>query len=264
MTRAKDMAPQKAIRAPLCVLVLIVIFLVLQGLLSFSDRNFATMLLVSFGLFPARFFAEGLGGLPGGIMQGLFNLLSYGFLHGGWSHCLVNSVWLLAFASPVAQRMGTRRFLLLYMLCVAFAGFGQVLVSSPAAYLVPVIGASGGVSGMMGAAARFAFSDTSWLNPQAAMQRRRLLPLRAVPRRRPVIVFVLVWLGLNLIFGLLGPLGLLVGMASPDDAPVNIAWVAHLVGFFTGLLLIGVIDKPPLSASGGPGNVDYGEWKKPF
>jgi hypothetical protein len=42
---------------------------------------------------------------------------------------------------------------------------------------------------------------------------------------------------------------------------VNIAWVAHLGGFFAGLLLIGLLEKPPLSASGGPGHVDYGEWK---
>jgi hypothetical protein len=34
-----------------------------------------------------------------------------------------------------------------------------------------------------------------------------------------------------------------------------------LGGFFAGLLLIGLLEKPPLSASGGPGNIDYGEWK---
>ena len=64
---------------------------------------------------------------------------------------------------------------------------------------------------------------------------------------------------MNLIFGLLGPLG----MATPDGSPANIAWVAHVVGFFSGLLLIGLFDKPPLSASGGPGNVDFGDWKDP-
>jgi membrane associated rhomboid family serine protease len=70
-------------------------------------------------------------------------------------------------------------------------------------------------------------------------------------------MFIGIWLVMNLAFGLLGP----YGMASPDGAPVNIAWIAHLVGFFTGLLLIGFLEKPPLSASGGPGQVGYGEWK---
>ena len=51
------------------------------------------------------------------------------------------------------------------------------------------------------------------------------------------------------------------GMADPGGSAVNIAWVAHLGGFFVGLLLIGLLEKPPLSASGGPGHVDYGEWK---
>jgi hypothetical protein len=39
-----------------------------------------------------------------------------------------------------------------------------------------------------------------------------------------------------------------------------VAWQAHLGGFFAGLLLVGWFENPPLSPSGGPGNVDYGEW----
>ena len=54
-----------------------------------------------------------------------------------------------------------------------------------------------------------------------------------------------------------------LGMGTPDGAPTSIAWVAHMAGFIAGLLLIGWFDKTPLSPSGGPGNVDYGDWKKP-
>ena len=122
---------------------------------------------------------------------------------------------------------------------------------------IPIIGASGGVAGLMGAAARFAFSDVRWLDPNAQEPRRRLLRLSEVPRRRPVVIFIAVWLIMNLSFGLLGPYGL----ADPSGTAVNVAWVAHLGGFFAGLLLIGLLEKPPLSASGGPGHVDYGDWK---
>ena len=81
------------------------------------------------GLFPARFFAEGLNGLPGGLGQGLVTLVSYSFPHGGWSHCILNMVWLLAFGAPVAQRLGTRRFLLLFVLCIVLAGLGQIMAA---------------------------------------------------------------------------------------------------------------------------------------
>ena len=148
--------------------------------------------------------------------------------------------------------------MLLFVLCIVLAGLGQIMVAPRADWLIPIIGASGGVSGMMGAAARFAFPDTRWLSPQAARAARPLLALRDVPKRRPVIMFIIIWLVLNLIFGLLGP----GGYAAPDGQPANIAWVAHLAGFFTGLFAIGLFERLPLSASGGPGNVDYGDWKK--
>ena len=76
-------------------------------------RRDALVLIVEMALFPARFFAENMGGLPGG-RAGVFSLVSYGFLHGGWSHCLINLVWLLAFGAPVAHRLGARQFLALY------------------------------------------------------------------------------------------------------------------------------------------------------
>lgn len=256
---APEPAQEPALRAPKSVLVLLGLMLAIQAYISFGSQQDFVRLLVDYALFPARFVAPGLGGLPGGMAHGVANLVSYGFIHSGWTHVILNSVWLLAFGAPVARRMGTRRFLILYFLCLVLAGLGQVLVTPSGSYLVPIVGASGAVSGMMGAAARFAFPDARWLNPSIADNRRRLLRLREVPKRRPVMVFIIVWLVINLSFGLLGPLG----FASPDGSPVNVAWVAHLVGFFAGLLLIGVIDRVPLSASGGPGNVDYGDWKKP-
>jgi membrane associated rhomboid family serine protease len=246
------------LRAPAIILWLCALYLLVQLVMATSGPGSQNFFLVHLGLFPARFFAEGLNGLPGGLGQGLVTLVSYSFLHGGWSHCILNMVWLLAFGAPVAQRLGTRRFLLLFVLCIVLAGLGQIMVAPRADWLIPIIGASGGVSGMMGAAARFAFPDTRWLSPQAARAARPLLALRDVPKRRPVIMFIIIWLGLNLIFGLLGP----GGYATPDGQPANIAWVAHLAGFFTGLFAIGLFERPPLSASGGPGNVDYGDWKK--
>lgn len=248
---------QPILRAPPVVLVLLGLFLVFQLIAEFGGRAMFIEMVVALGLFPARFFAEGLGDLPGGWVQGVINLFSHSLLHGGWTHMILNSVWLLAFGAPVAKRLGPRKFIFLFMVCVMAGGLGQIYATSYEGYLIPIIGASGGVAGLMGAASRFAFSDVRWLDPHAQEPGRRLLRLSEVPRRRPVVLFIAIWLIMNLAFGLLGPLG----MADPGGAPVNVAWIAHLAGFFVGLLLIGLLEKPPLSASGGPGHVDYGEWK---
>jgi membrane associated rhomboid family serine protease len=248
---------QPILRAPPVVLVLLAVLFGFHALAVFGGGALQVELVVALGLFPARFFAEGLGGLPGTWVQGVITLFSHSLLHGGWTHLILNAVWLLAFGAPVAKRLGPRKFIFLYMLCVMFGGLGQIFITEFSGYLVPIIGASGGVAGLMGAASRFAFSDARWLDPNSQQTGRRLLRLSEVPKRRPVMLFIAIWLIMNLSFGLLGPYGL----ADPGGAAVNIAWVAHLGGFFAGLLLIGLLEKPPLSASGGPGHVDYGEWK---
>ena len=247
-------AREPAFHVPRIIVFLAVIILTFQLIMQFAEGPLSLMLTVEMALFPARFFAENMGGLPGGLGQGFFSLVSYGFLHSGWSHCLINLIWLVAFGAPVARRLGARRFLALYLACIVAGGLVQILSADEEAWLVPIIGASAGVSGMMGAAARFAFPEGRWLDLATTAQRRRLLPILDVPKRPPVMMFIGVWVVINVAFGLAGHL--VAGTMS-----ANIAWQAHLGGFFSGLLLIGLIEKPPLSPSGGPGNVDYGDWK---
>ena len=256
---------RRALRTEPVVLLLIAAFVLFQLWMYFGSHAVRVETIVALGLFPARFFEAGLEGLPGGGLHGAVSLITYSLLHGGWAHCLINAVWMLAFGTPVAQRLGWKRFVFFYALCVVLAGLVQVAATSRAGWLIPIIGASGGVSAMMGAAIRFAFSPAPEAPPQPLafpapaeyMRRRRLLPIREALTHRPVVIFIIVWVGINLIFGLLAP----AGMATPDGRPIGIAWQAHLGGFLAGLLLIGLIDRMPLSPSGGPGNVDYGRWQ---
>ncbi len=163
--------------------------------------------------------------------------LTYSALHADWTHCGVNCLWLLAFGAPVARRFGSVRF---------FALFAVTAIAGAAAHwaahrfdLAPVIGASASVSGAMAAATRFIFQPGAPLGLGAGAPgddtfRRPAAPLSKLfvdPRALP---FLLMWFGLNLLFGLISaPLGITQG---------PIAWEAHVGGFLAGLLLFLLFD----------------------
>src|SRR5690606_4202114 len=98
---------------------------------------------------------------------------------------------------------------------------------------VPVIGASGAVSGMMAAAARFGFSvDRHSSRPAFSGPR---LGIREMASRRNTMVFLIVWLVVNLVAGL--------GWLTPSGGAA-IAWEAHIGGFVAGLVGILFLDRP--------------------
>src|SRR4029453_12245902 len=71
------------------------------------------------------------------------------FLQRSWSHILGNMLYLLIFGDNVEDRCGHARFVLFYLLCGFAAGAGQILMNSDS--LIPTIGASGAIAGVMGA-----------------------------------------------------------------------------------------------------------------
>jgi membrane associated rhomboid family serine protease len=105
--------------------------------------------------------------------------------------------------------------------------------------LAPMIGASAGISGMMGAAARFVFqpggSLDMWHGDRDGADRVPAAPLLVALRNPRVLTFLGAWFGLNLLFGL-GWVSFL------GDENQNIAWEAHLGGFIAGLLLFSAFD----------------------
>lgn len=156
--------------------------------------------------------------------------VSYTFLHGGFTHLAVNMVWLAAVGTPLANRIGWQRFLVFWVVCgAAAAGMHYVLHPTDD---IPLVGASGAIAGMMAATPRYLFRvDRFSSSPAYAGP---LLPLTTALRSRQVLLFVAIWMGGNLLIGLLGAPGV----------SNSIAWEAHVGGFLAGFILLGLFDRP--------------------
>lgn len=151
-------------------------------------------------------------------------------LHAGWMHLIINMIWLAAFGSPLANRLGIVRFVLFWCFTVAVSLLFHFL--SRPQDIIPVVGASGAISGMMGAAARFGFrTDRRGDKPNFVGQPLTLLQTL---QTRQVLIFLGVWLAINFAAGA----GLDV---SGSDG--SIAWEAHIGGMVAGLLGIGLFDR---------------------
>ena len=202
-----------------------------QAFPSLLDMN--TFIALAF--VPARYVIEVAGGWPGGRLASFTSVITHQLLHGDWLHVLLNSAWLLAFGTPIARRAGHTGFLLVMILSGICGALLFALVHP--GERVPLIGASGGVSGLMGAVFRFMFSE----GPGGFARIREnpgTLPLMGLwtALRTPQVQLVVgIWLIINLAFGLFGET--LTGGA-------GIAWEAHLGGFLFGFLCYGAFERP--------------------
>lgn len=152
--------------------------------------------------------------------------ITYAFLHGSFAHLAVNMIWLAAFGTPLANRLGNLRFLLFWIVTgLAAVGLHYVLHPLDQA---PLVGASGAISGMMGAAARFGFR-ASKVTGRSSFDGPLLL-IADVFRSRTVVTFLAVWMVTNLAIGLIG---------FAPGAGDRIAWEAHIGGFAAGFFGIG-------------------------
>ncbi len=90
--------------------------------------------------------AQQLGLVPADLS--LYTLITYQFLHGGWGHIIGNLVFLFLLGFTVEKALGPGRFLIAYLLCGAMSGL--VFTAFSAGSYVPLVGASGSISGLMG------------------------------------------------------------------------------------------------------------------
>ena len=139
------------------------------------------------------------------------------FLHGGWMHLIGNMWFLWLFGNNVEDSMGHLRFIAFYLLTGLAAALGQVIVSPDS--IVPMVGASGAISGVMGA----------YLVLYPRVKVYTLVPI--------FIFFTSIALPAWAMLGYWFVLQLLSGFFSPGDMG-GVAFWAHIGGFIAGVVLI--------------------------
>jgi membrane associated rhomboid family serine protease len=145
------------------------------------------------------------------------------FLHGGWGHLLGNMLYLWIFANNIEDRLGHVRFALFY-LAVGLAAAAAQILPDPASP-VPMIGASGAISGVLGA--------YMLLFPHARVL--VLIPLGFMFLHRIRAVWLLgIWFAMQILSASFG-----------SATAGGVAWWAHIGGFIAGFVLALPLRRPP-------------------
>jgi len=210
MIPLKDINPSRSI--PIANLTIIVacsaVWLYEVSLEEYGFNDF----IYNFGLVPVEVFSK-----P-------YQLFTHMFLHGSWLHIIGNMWFLWVFGDNVEDRLGKFKYILFYVL----SGFGAAVIQSLVSFLtgavhVPMVGASGAISGVLGA--------YLYLFPHA-----RLLALVPVFffltfMELPAVFFIGMWVFIQIINGLI---------TLPFASMGGVAWFAHIGGFFVGYKLVRV------------------------
>ncbi len=185
--------------------------------------------IASFALIPRRLFYPDT--VAGNAMPAA-TLLTSMFLHGGWLHIAGNMLYLWIFGNNVEDATGRVRFILFYALCGIFAAYTHAFMNRSS--LTPMIGASGAISGVLGA--------YLLLYPRARVVTLVMLGFYI----RTVEVPALIVLGLWFVLQFLNAL-------ASGGSGGGVAWHAHIAGFLAGIFLIGLFKRKDVLFGGGRG-----------
>ena len=155
-------------------------------------------------------------------------LITSMFMHGGLAHIFGNMLFLWIFGDNIEDRVGHIRYLIFYLICGVLAGLAHVFTTvifagnNEASLLVPSLGASGAISGVLGAyillfPTKRVTVLISWFVTQV-----------------PAFIAIGLWFVFQLISGL--------GMLGSGSAQGGVAYGAHIGGFIAGLALIKIFE----------------------
>ena len=167
----------------------------------------------------------GLGETPGSVYFTLFTSM---FMHGGIAHIAGNMLFLWIFGDNIEDRLGHVKYVIFYLLCGVIASLAHVfttgvLATDSSSMLVPSLGASGAISGVLG--------GYLLIHPK----RQVTVILFRFLTQVPAYVAIGIWFGFQLISGL--------GMLGGGSQQGGVAYAAHIGGFIAGLVLIKFFDR---------------------
>jgi len=190
-----------------------------------AEGHAAEAFLSEFGAVPCRL--TGVCGAPGDFPAPYATVVTSMFLHGGVLHIAGNMLYLWIFGDNVEDTLGHGRFLLFYLFCGGAAAGAQTLVAPSSR--VPMIGASGAISGVLGA--------YLLLFPYASVLTLFTFGFFIRVIRIPAILILGLWIVLQGIAGYLS-----INAAAHGRGEIGgIAWFAHIGGFLAGMALLFVL-----------------------
>jgi len=177
----------------------------------------------AFGLIPGDLFGRVEVNPAIGRLPGWMTIFTSMFLHGGWMHLIGNMGYLWIFGDNIEASLGHVRYLVFYLVCGVAAAFAQIVVAPGSE--VPMIGASGAISGVLGA--------YMVLHPRANIRIFLWFVLIITTLNLPAWVVLGVWFA-----------GQLISSAGVDPGEPGVAYMAHIGGFVAGAVLVFFFKKP--------------------
>lgn len=172
----------------------------------------AQIFFVSQGTSPSVIFKQ-FGAIPYNLMNGSngLGLLTYAFFHGGFLHIIANLYFLYVFGDNIEDTLGIRKFLAIFFITSIAGGVLHTATFPQSA--VPLVGASGAISGLMGA--------YLVLFPNVKVY---MIVFKIIRLKVDMVWYLLFWLGMQMIMVMLG-------------GKTNVGWMCHIGGFVAGVLL---------------------------
>ncbi len=165
-----------------------------------------------------------------GVVPAYFSLVSVFtsmFVHGGLAHLAGNMLFLWIFGDNVEDRLGHGRFIAFYLMCGVAAALAQTALQPDS--LVPMVGASGAIAGVMGA--------YLVLYPHSRVL--MLFPFPVFLFELPAIVFLGMWFFVQFLNGVNQ-----LPVFEKDAISGGVAFWAHVAGFVAGLILVVFMKRP--------------------
>jgi len=162
------------------------------------------------------------GLVPAELPERPYTLFTHMFLHGSWGHIIGNMWFLWVFGDNVEDRMGKVKYFIFYVLCGLGAALSQTFISlSFGGANIPMVGASGAISGVLGAYMKM-FPHARVLALVPVFFFLTLVEL-------PALIFIGMWFFIQIMNGI---------VTLPFIGYGGVAWYAHIGGFLTGYLLV--------------------------